>query len=72
MLNEKGGINGRKIKFFSMDDAYSAPKAVEATRRLIRCHCYSPMRTQTKTPAARPGFAVCVVAGISTSRPPGS
>jgi ABC-type branched-subunit amino acid transport system substrate-binding protein len=35
MLNEKGGINGRKVKFLSMDDAYSAPKAVEATRRLV-------------------------------------
>src|SRR6267378_698315 len=35
MLNETGGINGRKIKFFTMDDAYSAPKAVEATRRLV-------------------------------------
>jgi ABC-type branched-subunit amino acid transport system substrate-binding protein len=35
MLNEKGGINGRKITFLTMDDAYSAPKAVEATRRLV-------------------------------------
>src|SRR6201747_2510426 len=35
MLNEKGGINGRKIKFFTMDDAYSPPKCVEATRRLV-------------------------------------
>src|SRR5438270_3416691 len=35
MLNEKGGINGRKVKFLTMDDAYSAPKAVEATRRLV-------------------------------------
>jgi ABC-type branched-subunit amino acid transport system substrate-binding protein len=35
VLNEKGGINGRKIKFLTMDDAYSAPKAVEATRRLV-------------------------------------
>jgi ABC-type branched-subunit amino acid transport system substrate-binding protein len=35
MLNEKGGINGRKIKFLTMDDAYSAPKCVEATRRLV-------------------------------------
>jgi ABC-type branched-subunit amino acid transport system substrate-binding protein len=35
MLNEKGGINGRKVKFFTMDDAYSAPKCVEATRRLV-------------------------------------
>ena len=35
MINEKGGINGRKIKFLTMDDAYSAPKCVEATRRLV-------------------------------------
>jgi len=35
MLNEKGGINGRKVKFISLDDAYSAPKCVEATRRLV-------------------------------------
>src|ERR1700739_2424687 len=35
MLNENGVINGSKIKFFTMDDAYSAPKAVEATRRLV-------------------------------------
>lgn len=35
MLNEKGGINGRKVTFLSMDDAYSAPKCVEATRRLV-------------------------------------
>jgi ABC-type branched-subunit amino acid transport system substrate-binding protein len=35
MLNEKGGINGRKIKFLTLDDAYSAPKAVEGTRRLV-------------------------------------
>src|SRR3981189_2834985 len=35
MRNEKGGVNGRKVKFFTMDDAYSAPKCVEATRRLV-------------------------------------
>jgi len=35
MLNDSGGINGRKITFFTMDDAYSAPKCVEATRRLV-------------------------------------
>ncbi len=35
MLNEKDGINGRKVKFLTMDDAYSAPKCVEATRRLV-------------------------------------
>jgi ABC-type branched-subunit amino acid transport system substrate-binding protein len=35
MLNDQGGINGRKLKFLTMDDAYSAPKCVEATRRLV-------------------------------------
>ncbi|QND72881.1 ABC transporter substrate-binding protein [Tardiphaga robiniae] len=35
MLNEKGGINGRKIKLISLDDAYSPGKAVEHTRRLV-------------------------------------
>ena len=34
-LNEAGGINGRKIKLLSYDDAYSPPKAVEQTRRLV-------------------------------------
>jgi branched-chain amino acid transport system substrate-binding protein len=34
-LNEKGGINGRKIKFIALDDAYSPPKAVEQMRRLV-------------------------------------
>ena len=35
MLNEKGGINGRKINLISLDDAYSPPKTVEQTRRLV-------------------------------------
>ncbi|MET4798651.1 ABC transporter substrate-binding protein [Bradyrhizobium sp. LB11.1] len=35
MLNEGGGINGRKVTFLTLDDAYSAPKCVEATRRLV-------------------------------------
>lgn len=34
-LNARGGINGRKVKLFSLDDAYSPPKTVEATRRLV-------------------------------------
>jgi branched-chain amino acid transport system substrate-binding protein len=35
MINEKGGINGRKIKYISYDDAYSPPKVVEMTRKLV-------------------------------------
>src|SRR3954467_15114905 len=36
MLNEKGGINGRKVKFLTMDAAYGPPKCGEATRGLLR------------------------------------
>jgi branched-chain amino acid transport system substrate-binding protein len=35
MINDNGGINGRKIKFISYDDAYSPPKAVEQVRKLV-------------------------------------
>ncbi len=34
-VNDDGGINGRKINFISYDDAYSPPKAVEQTRKLV-------------------------------------
>lgn len=34
-VNAEGGINGRKVKFISMDDAYSPPKTVEHTRKLV-------------------------------------
>jgi len=35
MINEQGGVNGRRINFMSYDDAYSPPKTVEQARRLI-------------------------------------
>src|SRR5215468_1201932 len=35
MVNEKGGINGRKITFISYDDGYSPPKTVEMVRKLV-------------------------------------
>jgi ABC-type branched-subunit amino acid transport system substrate-binding protein len=35
MLNEHGGINGRKIDFISYDDGYSPPKTVEMARKLV-------------------------------------
>jgi branched-chain amino acid transport system substrate-binding protein len=35
MINDLGGVNGRKINFISLDDAYSPPKTVEQIRRLI-------------------------------------
>jgi ABC-type branched-subunit amino acid transport system substrate-binding protein len=35
MINDAGGVNGRKINFISYDDGYSPPKTVEQVRKLI-------------------------------------
>jgi ABC-type branched-subunit amino acid transport system substrate-binding protein len=35
MINDQGGVNGRKINFIQYDDAYSPPKAVEQVRKLV-------------------------------------
>ncbi|MGE0423714.1 MAG: ABC transporter substrate-binding protein [Reyranellaceae bacterium] len=35
MVNDKGGINGRMVKFITLDDGYSPPKMVEMVRQLV-------------------------------------
>jgi branched-chain amino acid transport system substrate-binding protein len=35
MINDQGGINGRKLNFISLDDGYSPPRTVEQIRRLV-------------------------------------
>ena len=35
MINDQGGINGRKINFMSLDDGYSPPRTVEQVRKLV-------------------------------------
>jgi branched-chain amino acid transport system substrate-binding protein len=35
MVNDQGGVNGRKINLIQYDDAYSPPKAVEQVRKLV-------------------------------------
>jgi len=35
MVNEQGGINGRKVNFITYDDGYSPPKTVEMARKLV-------------------------------------
>jgi branched-chain amino acid transport system substrate-binding protein len=35
MINDRGGVNGRKINFISLDDGYSPPRTVEQVRRLV-------------------------------------
>src|SRR5579864_9037538 len=52
-VNEEGGINGRKIKFISYDDAYSPPKAVEQVRKLVEGDevlvVFNPLGTASNT-----------------------
>jgi len=35
MVNERGGINGRRIRLISLDDGYSPPRTIEQTRKLV-------------------------------------
>ena len=53
MINEQGGINGRKIKFITYDDGYSPPKAVEMVRKLVEedkvLIVYNPLGTPSNT-----------------------
>jgi branched-chain amino acid transport system substrate-binding protein len=34
-VNERGGVNGRQIKFITLDDAYNPANTVQLTRRLV-------------------------------------
>jgi len=53
MINDQGGINGRKINFISYDDAYSPPKTVEQARKLVESDevlfVFNPLGTPTNT-----------------------
>jgi ABC-type branched-subunit amino acid transport system substrate-binding protein len=57
MINDQGGVNGRKIDFIAVDDAYQPPKTVEVTRRLVEQDHVLLMFAQLGTPtnlAVRP------------------
>jgi branched-chain amino acid transport system substrate-binding protein len=53
MINEQGGINGRKINFITRDDSYSPPKTVELVRKLVEedgvLFLFQPLGTPTNT-----------------------
>ena len=50
MINEQGGINGRKIRLMQLDDAYSPSKTVEQTRRLVEQENVAFIFAQLGTP----------------------
>ncbi|MCZ8103408.1 MAG: ABC transporter substrate-binding protein [Burkholderiales bacterium] len=51
-LNAEGGINGRRVKLLSFDDAYSPPRAVEGTRRLVEQEEVLPIDQTIGTPTS--------------------
>lgn len=57
MVNDKGGVSGRRINFISYDDAYSPPKTVEQVRRLVEedqvALLFNPLGTASNTAIER-------------------
>ncbi len=56
-VNDQGGINGRKLDLISLDDAYSPPKTLEQTRKLVEeegvAFIYRSMGTAPNTAIAK-------------------
>jgi branched-chain amino acid transport system substrate-binding protein len=53
MINQRGGVNGRKMRLISLDDGYSPPKTVEQVRKLVEeeevLAIFSPLGTPPNT-----------------------
>jgi len=53
MINDNGGVHGRKVTFISYDDAFSPPKAIEQARKLVESDevllIFSPLGTASNT-----------------------
>ena len=53
MVNDAGGVNGRKITLLSYDDGYAPPKTVELTRKLVEedkvLFIFNPLGTAPNT-----------------------
>jgi ABC-type branched-subunit amino acid transport system substrate-binding protein len=57
MLNDQGGVNGRKVNLISLDDGYAPPRTVEQTRKLVEqegvAFLFSSIGTATNTAVER-------------------
>jgi branched-chain amino acid transport system substrate-binding protein len=65
-INERGGINGRKINYIAMDDAYSPPKAVEHVRKLVESEEVAFIFSQLGTPGNSASAKYLVQKGVPT------
>jgi branched-chain amino acid transport system substrate-binding protein len=65
-INDRGGINGRKIIYIALDDAYSPPKAVEHVRRLIESDEVAFIFSQLGTPGNSAASKYLAAKGVPT------
>jgi ABC-type branched-subunit amino acid transport system substrate-binding protein len=65
-INDRGGINGRKINYIALDDAYSPPKAVEHVRRLVESDEVAFIFSQLGTPGNSAAAKYLAVKGVPT------
>src|SRR5712692_5249133 len=65
-INERGGINGRKINYIAMDDAYSPSKAVEHVRKLVESDEVAFIFSQLGTPGNTASAKYLVLKGVPT------
>jgi len=64
LINDRGGINGRKINYIAMDDAYSPPKSVEHIRKLVDSDEVSFIFSQLGTPGNSATAKYLAVKGV--------
>ncbi len=64
-VNDRGGINGRKVNYIALDDAYSPPKAVEHVRRLVESDEVAFIFSQLGTPGNTAASKYLAVQGCS-------
>jgi branched-chain amino acid transport system substrate-binding protein len=65
-INDRGGINGRKINYIALDDAYSPPKAVEHIRRLVESDEVALIFSQLGTPGNTAASKYLTAKGVPT------
>jgi ABC-type branched-subunit amino acid transport system substrate-binding protein len=65
-INDRGGINGRKINYIALDDAYSPPKAVEHVRRLVESDEVAFIFSQLGTPGNSAASKYLAAKGVPT------
>jgi ABC-type branched-subunit amino acid transport system substrate-binding protein len=65
-INDRGGINGRKINYIAYDDAYSPPKAVEHARKLVEGVEVAFMFSELGTPGNSATAKYLLTKGVPT------